>query len=134
MTQAKRVHSTPRRTASKIKAKLAKSKTVDSGLSPIIEQCVIYVQCLAAYDAGFSIDVSGNSDYAGKGDHLESAKRAMVKLLGLSPHARAGAAPLTPAELFSKAAVLAAMIGLRKDHEPDHIETAYIRFFFRRSD
>jgi hypothetical protein len=52
----------------------------------------------------------------------------MVKLLGLSPYGR-GATPLAPAELFAKAAVLAAIIGLRKDHEPDHIETAYIRFF-----
>jgi hypothetical protein len=109
--------------------KTAPRKASSPQRSKIIEQCVIYVQSVAAYDAGFSIDVSGDSDYAGKGDHLESAKRAMVKLLGLSPHTRAGATPLTPAELFAKAAVLAAIIGLRKDHEPDHIETAYIRFF-----
>jgi hypothetical protein len=108
--------------------KTAPRKAIAPQRSKIIEQCVIYVQSLAAYDAGFSIDVSGDSDYAGKGDHLETAKRAMLKLFGLSPHGR-GTTPLTPAELFAKAAVLAKIVGLRKDHEPDHIETAYIRFF-----
>ena len=97
--------------------------------SKIIEQCVIYVQCLAAYDAGFSVDHTGNSDYAGKGRQISKARRAMAKLIGLSPHCRAGAEPLTALELHAKAGVLAAMYGLRNDEQPDHIEQIYIRFF-----
>jgi hypothetical protein len=53
----------------------------------------------------------------------------MCKLIGLSPHKTPGAPPLSPRELYAKAGVLAAMYGLRKDEEPNEIETAYIRFF-----
>jgi hypothetical protein len=104
MTQAKSVHSTSRRTASKSKNK-PKAKTTtppDTGRSKIIEQCVIYVQCLAAYDAGFSVDHTGDSDCAGKGRQISKARRAMSKLIGLSPYLRAGAAPLTALELYAK--------------------------------
>jgi hypothetical protein len=42
------------------KKKKAKTAAVEiSERSEIIEQCVIYVQHLAAYDAGFSIDRTG---------------------------------------------------------------------------
>jgi hypothetical protein len=108
---------------SKAKAKQAKPEG-----SKIIEQCVIYVQQLAAY-AGFSVDRTGNSEHCGKGDQMKKAHRAMCKLIGLSPHKRPGAAALSPIELHAKATVLAAMYGLRKDEEPNEIETAYIRFF-----
>jgi hypothetical protein len=97
--------------------------------SKIIEQCVIYVQSLAAYDAGFSVDRTGNSDYAGDGSHIRKARAAMIKLIGISPHCTAGAPPLTASELHAKAGVLVAMYGLRKDEGPDEIEMAYIRFF-----
>ena len=111
-------------------AKKKKAKPIAaSERSKIIEQCVIYVQCLAAYDAGFSVDHTGNSDYAGKGRQISKARRAMSKLIGLSPHCRAGAEPLTALELHAKAGVLAAMYGLRNDEQPDHIEQIYIRFF-----
>jgi hypothetical protein len=57
MPKATRVHSTPRRTASKIKAKkLAKPASAESApakRSEIIEQSMIYVQCLAAHDAAY---------------------------------------------------------------------------------
>jgi len=131
MARAKRVHSTPRRTASKSKNK-PKAKTTtppDAGRSKIIEQCVIYVQCLAAYDAGFSVDHTGDADYAGKGRQISKARRAMAKLIGLSPHCRAGTEPLTASELHAKAGVLAAMYGLRNHECPDKIEQTYIRFF-----
>jgi len=109
--------------------KKSKRAAGDTGRSKIIEQCVIYVQCLAAYDAGFSVDPTGDADYAGKGRQISKARRAMAKLIGLSPHCRAGAAPLTALELHAKAGVLAAMYGLRNDEQPDHIEQIYIRFF-----
>jgi hypothetical protein len=97
--------------------------------SKIIEQCVTYVQSLAAYDAGFNVDCTGNSEYCGKGSQIKKARRAMCKLIGLSPHGKWGAAPLTAEELHAKAGVLAAMYGLRKDEQPDETETAYVRFF-----
>jgi hypothetical protein len=97
--------------------------------SKIIEQCVIYVQALAAYDAGFSVDRTGNSRYAGKGRQIKNASRAISKLIGLSPHCRAGAAPLSALELHAKAGVLATMYGLRNGEQPDATEMAYIRFF-----
>ena len=97
--------------------------------SKIIEQCVIYVQSIAAYDAGFAVDHTGDSDYAGKGGQMRNAKRAMSKLIALSSHLKGGATPLTAIELHAKAGVLAAMYGLRKDEQPDPIEQTYIRFF-----
>jgi hypothetical protein len=41
----------------------------------VIEQCVIYVQSLAAYDAGFGVDRTGDADYAGKGRQISKARR-----------------------------------------------------------
>ena len=73
---------------SKAKAKEAKPEG-----SKIIEQCVIYVQRLAAWDAGFSVDRTGDADFCGTGDHLKKSCRAMDKLIGLSPHTTPGAAP-----------------------------------------
>ena len=112
------------------KKKKAKTAAVEiSERSEIIEQCVIYVQHLAAYDAGFSVDRTGNAEYCGKGGQIKKARRAMCKLIGLSPHTTFDAAPLTPLELYAKAGVLAAMYGLRKDEGPDETELAYVRFF-----
>ena len=127
MTQADSVHSTPRKTASKRK-QISKAATSPEQ-SEIIKQCVIYVGCLAAYEAGFSVDRTGDSEYAGKGGHVKKASRAMSKLLGLSPHAKPGTPPLTALELRAKAGVLAAMYGLRLCEAPDKIEQAYIRLF-----
>jgi hypothetical protein len=109
--------------------KQSKTKTAEPRRSEIIEQCVIYVQQLAAYDAGFSVDRTGDADHCGKGGQIKQAQRAMCKLVGLSPHKTPGAPPLTALELYAKAGVLAAMYGLRKDEEPNEDEAAYIRFF-----
>jgi hypothetical protein len=114
--------------ATKKKSKPA-AETIGAELSEIIKQCVIYVQQLAAYDAGMSVDRSGNFDYAGSGREVRKARRAMLKLIALSPPCKTGAAPLTALELHAKADVLTAMYGLRDDEEPDHVERAYIRFF-----
>ena len=61
--------------------------------SEIVEQCVIYVQQVAAWDAGFRVDLSGEQDYAGKGRHLKKANRALFNLIALSPHLKAGVPP-----------------------------------------
>ena len=111
------------------KKKLKHKAVVVPAHSKIIEQCVIYVQQLAAYDAGFEVDHTGDSDYANKGGHFKKARRAMCELIGLSPHKTPGAGALTALELHAKAGVLAAMYGLRKHEHPDEIEQAYVRFF-----
>lgn len=97
--------------------------------SKIIEQCVLYVQQMAAYDAGFNVDHTGDSDYASKGSHFKKARRAMFKLICLSPHKRHGAPCLTALELHAKASVLEAMFGLRKGASPDADEQLYIGLF-----
>jgi hypothetical protein len=107
----------------KSKAKATKKR------SEIIAQCVTYVQNLAAYDAGFNVDKTGDFEHCARGNQIGRARKAMAKLIGLSPHMREGTPPLTALELHAKASVLAAMYGLRKNEEPDEIETAYIRFF-----
>jgi hypothetical protein len=44
----------------------AKAKEAKPERSEIIEQAVIYVQQITAYDAGFRADCTGDSDYAGQ--------------------------------------------------------------------
>lgn len=88
-----------------------------------------YVQNLAAHEAGFRVDVTGNSEYAGSGRRIKNANRAMLKLIALSRHFKAGAAPLTAHELHAKAIVLAGMYGLCNDERLDPIEMAYVRMF-----
>jgi hypothetical protein len=53
--------------------------------SEVIAQCVIYLQQLASYDAGFKADATGDSEYAGRGSQIGKAKRALGRLVGLSP-------------------------------------------------
>jgi hypothetical protein len=137
MAKATRVLSTPRKTVPKNQRLPAKksSKTDENkcadiapSRSEIIEQSMIYVQCLAAFDAAFTVDGTGDSEYV---DHagIKKSHRAMVRLIGLSPHKVPGAPPLTTLELYAKAKVLEAMYGLKEDAEPNEIELAYIRFF-----
>ena len=115
MAQAKRVHSTPRKTASKIKVKKKKTPTKKSGpkKSGIIEQCVIYAQSIAAYNAGFKVDPTGHFDHAGAhalgSEYLQRAAGALGKLVGLSPAFITGKPPLSREELFAKAGVLGIM-------------------------
>lgn len=97
--------------------------------SKIIEQCVICVQQLAAYDAGFKVDHTEDSDIAGKGGQIKKARRAMLKLIGLQSLSNAGAKPISAIELHAKAGVLAAMYGLQNHECPDETERTYIRFF-----
>jgi hypothetical protein len=44
--------------------------------SEVIAQCVIYLQQLASYDAGFKADATGESEYPGRGNQIGKAKRA----------------------------------------------------------
>jgi hypothetical protein len=130
MTQADSVHSTSRRTASKIKARKPKAKANESeaARSKIIEQCVIYVQCAAAHDAAFLVDGTGDSEYV-DGANMKKSDRALVRLNALSSQKVSEAPPLTALELYAKSKVLDAMYGLKRDAEPNEIELAYIRFF-----
>src|SRR5258708_25616533 len=86
------------------------AKTADER-SEIIEQCVVYVQSRAAYEAGFKADHTGQGDYAGAGAklgkrHLRKAQRGLLRLIALSPTDRPGRPPLSKDELFAKARVL----------------------------
>lgn len=80
MPKANRVHSTPRKRASKTKPEQ----------SAIIEQCVIYLQSKAAFVARFEGDATEDSNFAGSGkksfgrDYFERADRAVQKLVDLS--------------------------------------------------
>ena len=65
------------------------------------------------------------------GPQLRAARRALHRLVALSPaFALPKKPPLSPQELFSKAGVLA-IIGMETNSfvEPENIERAYIRFF-----
>lgn len=97
--------------------------------SETIRQCVKYVQAIAAHDAGFTVDGTGDFEHASANRHLGNSRRAMMRLIAISPHATAGTSPLTALELYAKAGVLAAMYGLRSGAEPDGTEIAFIRFF-----
>jgi len=50
-------------------AKQKKAKPVAAPeRSEVIAQCVIYLQQLASYDAGFKADATGEFEYAGRGN------------------------------------------------------------------
>jgi hypothetical protein len=126
MAKAKRVRSTPRRTASKsdqIEATSTRSK--------IIEQAVIYARALAAYHAGFEVDPTGDSDYASKLEDIEPARKAMEKLNSISPRKGPGEPEgcLSAEELQAKAKVLGVLYGLKDCEEPDETEKEFIRLF-----
>jgi hypothetical protein len=107
--------------------------------SEIIRQCVIYVQAMAAFKAGFAADLTGNWDHCGSakgqlgGHHLREAGLALRRLIELGTAFVEGRAPLTHAELFAKANVLSVIWdqegGKTRSCEAD--ETAYVWFFAR---
>lgn len=100
--------------------------------SAIIAQCVVYAQSMGAYNAGFKVDRTGDSDHAGcqglGGDYMHNADRAVVRLIGLSP-AFKGKPPLSREELFAKAGVLGIMADPGGTFNPDPNEQAFVRFF-----
>jgi hypothetical protein len=105
--------------------------------SEIIRQCVIYVQSMAAFQAGFKVDPTGYWDHAGSGkgqlgrDHVLAADHALARLVTLSP--AEGRAPLNAAELFAKAGALSVMWAQEggETRSCEVTETAYVRFFAR---
>jgi hypothetical protein len=107
---------------------MAKKKKAKAARSEIIEQCVIYVQAIAAFDAAFKADHTGDLEYASHNRFMRKAHRAMVRLVALSP-AHSDRPPLSALELLAKAAVLENMVGLTKGEQPDEIETTYILNF-----
>jgi hypothetical protein len=119
------------------KKKKAKTAAVEiSERSEIIEQCVVYAQSIAAYNAGFKVDHTGDSNNAGSqalgGPYLRKARRALIKLIALSPACRSERPPLSREELFAKAGVMS-IIGMETDSfkQPENVECAFIRFFAR---
>ena len=77
--------------------------------------------------------VDRQGDHAGAGAklkkrHLRKAKRALIRLIALSPIDRHGRPPLSKDELFAKARVLQ-VISMAKGDDP--VEGAYVRFFAR---
>jgi hypothetical protein len=94
--------------------------------SEIIRQCVVYAQAFGAYFAGYKVDASGDSEYAGNGHEMRDAERALEKLNTLSRTIGEPPAPLTAIELYAKAGVLAALYGLLEHQEPNETEREYI--------
>jgi hypothetical protein len=111
------------------KAKTAVEKT--TGRSEIIEQCVIYAQSIAAYNAGFNVDRTGDFDYAGCGSnqlgrhHFRNAKRALIKLVTLGGDVPA----LSRDELFTKARVARLLQTTDAKRNPEKHEAEYVRRF-----
>jgi hypothetical protein len=103
--------------------------------SETIDQCVIYAQSIGAFNAGFEVDHTRNSEHAGcEGlgrKHLRKAKRALHRLIALSPAGIEGRAPLAREELAAKAGVLKNMAPTGEILEFDPIEKVFLRLFAR---
>jgi hypothetical protein len=104
---------------------------IETRLSPrseIIEQCLIYAQSIAAYNAGFYVDPTGDFDYAGCGDsqlgrhHFRNAKRALIKLVALGEDVPAPSRD----ELFAKARVAHLLQGTDAKRNPEKHEAQYV--------
>jgi hypothetical protein len=102
----------PRRTAPKSQNKPKAKTTAPLGAarSEFIEQRVRYAHAIVAYHAGFEVDGTGDSEYAGAqalgGKQMEKARRAMLRIVALlSDEAR----PVTPLELNAMGGVLRLM-------------------------
>lgn len=107
---------------------MPKSKATDRR-SKIIRLCVQYCQLIAANDAGFAADPSGDAGFATAGNHLRRAARLLPKIVALSPHMVTGAEPLSADELAAKASVAQALYGLRSGEELEPDERLFMRFF-----
>jgi hypothetical protein len=90
---------------------------------------------MGAYNAGFKVDHTGDSDHAGcqglGGDYMHNADRAVTRLIGFSPAFKEGKKPLSREELFAKAGVLGIMADPGGTFNPDPNEQAFVRFFAR---
>jgi hypothetical protein len=115
---------------------IARKKPIKPAGSEIIRQCVVHAQSVAAFKAGYAVDLSGDFDFAGVGKGqlglapASLADHALRRLVALSPE---GNKRLSTAELFAKAKVLSLVMeaegGNTRSLEPD--ETAFVRFFAR---
>jgi hypothetical protein len=116
----------------------SKKTAPKSAGSETIRQCVIYVQAMAAYKAGFTADITNDWDHCGSnkgregGKHLRASEHALRKLISISPACVSGRAPLTAQELFAKASVLSAILSqdaVAKDQTLSLDETTFVKFF-----
>jgi hypothetical protein len=103
--------------------------------SEIIEQCVIYAQSVAAFQAGFKVDSTSDFDHAGSGKGqrgrrpVRQAKRALLRLIALSS-VNKGDKVRSREEMLAKAGLLS-IIGSQTNEfrSPEKFEGAYIRLF-----
>jgi hypothetical protein len=113
----------------------ARIKDKNPARSETIDQCVIYAQSIGAFNAGFEVDHTKNSEHAGCDGlgkkHIRKAKRALHRLIALSPACIEGRAPLTRKELAAKAGVLKNMAPTGGTLEFDPIEKVFLRLFAR---
>jgi hypothetical protein len=110
-----------------------KAKANAAKRSEIIEQCVIYAQSIAAYQAGF--EATDDFDYAGcdKGQGgrrpFRQADRALLRLIALSA-VNAGDRLPTLEELAARTRVLSVIRKHTGDFtHPETIESSYICLF-----
>lgn len=106
------------------------TKKKSTSRSEIIEQCLIYAQSEAAYQAGFYVDPTGDFNYAGCGNgqlgrhHFRTAKQALIKLVSL---------PSVPTlgrdELFAKARVVRLLQNSDAKRNPEKHEAEFIKRF-----
>jgi len=127
MTNPPVIHLAERRKAPAMPAKRA-GKAQDRQ-SAIISLCVKYCQLLAAYDAGFDADPTGDSEFAGTGRQTFRALRLLTKIVALSPHQSAGAEALSENEARAMTAVLCSLYGLRNGEELLPEEKTFVSFF-----
>jgi hypothetical protein len=131
MAKAARVHSTPRKTASK---KAAEKKKAAPERSEIIKQSVIYVQSVAAFNAGLNAD-HGDLKLAGCGGALgdaafDSAEQAISRLNKISQTRNQ---PLSATEMKAKAAVCAAMMEFEDGSELNEESRLFVKHFAREA-
>jgi hypothetical protein len=83
------LHATTNCAQKKAKKRKTPTKKSSPKKSEIIKHCVIYAQSIAAYNAGFKVDHTGDSDHAGCDglgkEYLDKAAHALRRLLALSP-------------------------------------------------
>ena len=131
MAKAKRVHSTPRKTASK---KAAEKKKAAPERSEIIKQSVIYVQSVAAFNAGLNAD-HGDLKLAGCGGSLgdmafDSAEQAISRKNEISQTLNQ---PLSAIEMKAEAAVCAAMMEFEGGNDLDEESRLFVKHFAREA-
>jgi hypothetical protein len=102
-------------------------KVASDRRSKIIALSVRYLQLVAAFEAGFQADPTGNAEFATKGRLTARAGRILLKLAGSAPFP--GDMTLSLDELRAKAAVLKQLCIFEEDSELSEAERAFTAVF-----